>query len=94
MLLDRVEQLHEVAHVEPVEAVPPDVRLQVDADVGLVPVDGGVAAPLAGEPLVEPVADGQAGGQGLAGAEPTLRLLVVGYRLLLRRDRFEQVADE
>lgn len=71
----RVEHLHQVADVEPVEAYVADARLQVDADVGGVGVERGLAALLRGEPLVEPLAHGEAATEGQASPQAAQGLL-------------------
>ncbi|MFJ8334554.1 hypothetical protein [Streptomyces sp. NPDC094437] len=56
---DAGEHLVEVRHGEPVEPDVPDPRYEVYADIGVVPVLAAGAQPLlSGEPLFEPLADG------------------------------------
>jgi CTP:molybdopterin cytidylyltransferase MocA len=64
-LVDGVEHAGDVGHPEPVQPDVADVRLEVQPDVRLVAADGAAAQILlGGQPLIQPLADGDLRGPG------------------------------
>ncbi|MEU8550252.1 hypothetical protein AB0C81_25240 [Streptomyces roseoverticillatus] len=88
---DRVEHLDQVPDVQPVEPQVADARLEVHTDVRRVPVGRRLPDLLRGHPVVEPLAHGDVGGEGLSGAELAPGLFEVGQRRFVGRHLLQQL---
>jgi hypothetical protein len=93
--LDPLEHRDQVADAQPVQRDVAESWLEVDPDVrGVVAAGGAAQVVLAGEPLVEPLAGGQAALRVAPGAEPPVDLLGGRQRAAVAGLVPDHVADE